>query len=846
MEALPTVLLAALLAGPLRAQEAKINDLEPAQSLIQGVVTAAGPQNQPNPIEGIPLKLTGESKGALPLSTFTDTEGRYQFTHLGAGTYSLEVNVEGFKPFAKTVVLKERETLVENVGLELATVTSKIDVQSQVPAVSLQGEDPAATLSSHKLMALPMAEQKFKQALPLVPGVVQSWDQKLNIKGEVESQGMMLLDSTQMVDPVTGSWAIGIPIDAIQTLNVYKTPYNAQYGGFSGGLSTIETKPPPNHWEYGLNDFIPGIRGRSGHIVGISSETPRAFLGGPILKDKLNFSEAFDYNLRKWPVRGLAWPNNEIKTQGFISFTTFQAILSSQHLLTTTIDVFPTRTQYADISSLVPQTASSNYGQTGVSIGVTDSYQFSSGKVLRTAIRYTRFDSNAYGQGPEDMLITPEGWGGNFFNAWNRTANQFEALPIFQLPPKIWHGSHELKVGADFTYRSYTGDSYSHPIQLLREDGSLAQQTDFQWNGSLDGTEKEVSEFVQDHWSLNDHLDLDLGARLSSQSIGRSAAFAPRAGLAYSLGQDQKTILRAGAGLFYDCVPLLAVSFTENPTRVVSFYDGTGSMVGTSFVLPNTYLGTAPGLGAIPTGNIPNTSPRNFTWNLEVDREVSRSVMLRLRYIQSQTRNLFVVDPLLVEPDAKPVLGLANTGSSYYREFEATVRFRPSQRIDLTVSYVWSLARGDLNTLSDTFVPFEQPIIRHNVYSTLKSDIPNRLVSSGIFQLPWKLTFSPVVDVHTGFPYSNVDVLQNYVGKPNGQRFPTFFSFNIKVYRDFQLPFTLLGRKNHRTFRIEFYSLNVTNHLNPRDVYNNVTSPYFGQFAGFQHRVDGVVINLVN
>ena len=39
-----------------------------------------------------------------------------------------------------------------------------------------------------------------------------------------------------MVDPVTGSLAIGIPIEAIQTLNIYKTPYNAQYGGFSGGF----------------------------------------------------------------------------------------------------------------------------------------------------------------------------------------------------------------------------------------------------------------------------------------------------------------------------------------------------------------------------------------------------------------------------------------------------------------------------------------------------------------------------------------------------------------------------------------------------------------------------------
>ena len=427
------------------------------------------------------------------------------------------------------------------------------------------------------------------------------------------------------------------------------------------------------------------------------------------------------------------------------------------------------------------------------------------------------------------MLITPEGWRGNFFNAWTRNADQFEALPMFQLPPRAWHGSHQLKVGADFTHRSYTGNSHSHPVRLLREDGSLAQRIDFQGGGSLDGTDSEVAQFVQDHWALNDRLALDLGARLSSQSIGRSAAFAPRAGLAYSPGQDQKTIIRAGAGLFYDRVPLLAANFSQNPMRVVSLFDQTGSIVGAPVAFQNAYLVTQPCPGAISTGSDLGTSPRNLTWNLEVDRELSQSVTMRLGYVLSQTRNLFVVNPLLGAAGQGSILDLAGTGASHYREFEATVRLRPSARSELSVSYVRSRARGDLNTVADTFVPFEQPIIRPNVTSYLKSDIPNRLVSWGIFQLPWKLTFSPVVDLHTGFPYSEVDVLENYLGVPNSQRFPTFFSLDIKVYREFQVPFTFLGRMKHRKFRFGFYSLNVTNHFNWGQPVANLLSSTFGR-----------------
>jgi Carboxypeptidase regulatory-like domain len=843
--ALAAVLLAAFFAVPSQAQESKLNGFEPAQSSIQGVVTAIGLEGQSTPLEGIALKLSGDHLEAQSLSTLTDAEGHYEFTQLGAGTYSLQASPEGFIPFAKSVVLKQNEAQTENVALQLATMSFKVDVQAQAPTVSERSADPDATITSRQFLALPLVEQKFKEALPVVPGVVRTLDGKLNIKGEVENQGMLLVDSAQMVDPVTGSLAIAIPTDAIQTLNVFKTPYNAQYGGFSGGLTTIETKPPSNRWNFHVTDFVPGLRGKGGHIAGISSETPQLVFGGPILKDKLNFSEAFDYTLRKRAVRGLAWPDNEIKTQGFNSFTTFQAILSPTHLLTTNVDVFPMRTQFANINTLVPQSASSNYGQKGVSIGVNDSYQFNSGALLSTVFRYTRFESNAYGQGSENMLVTPEEWGGNFFSAWTRTANQFEALPIFQLPPKAWHGSHQLRVGANVTRRSYNGNSHSHPIHLLREDGSLAQRIDFREPGLLDGKDTEVSEFVQDHWSVNDHLALDFGARLSSQSIGRSAAVAPRAGLAYSPGSSQKTIIRAGAGLFYDRVPLLAATFTQNPERVVSFFDQTGSIVGTPVALPNAYVG-APGSGVINTGRDLGMSPRNFTWNLGVERELPRNVMLRLSYVQSQTRRLFVTDPLLDAVGNNSVLGLRNTGSSHYREFEATVRFRPIERSQLSVSYVRSRARGDLNTLSGTFVPFEQPVIRPNFTGSLKSDIPNRLVSSGIFQLPWKLTFSPVVDLHTGFPYSEVDVLQNYVGQPNSRRFPTFFSLDIKVYREFHLPFALIGWKKSRKFRIGFYSINVTNHSNPRDVFNNVTSRNFGEFAGFQHRVNGLVVDVVN
>jgi hypothetical protein len=100
-----------------------------------------------------------------------------------------------------------------------------------------------------------------------------------------------------------------------------------------------------------------------------------------------------------------------------------------------------------------------------------------------------------------------------------------------------------------------------------------------------------------------------------------------------------------------------------------------------------------------------------------------------------------------------------------------------------------------------------------------------------------------LLDWHSGFPFSIYDVLQNYVGPPNSRRFPTFLSFDLRTSKDFKLPFIPLVRKH--LLRASLNIFNVTNHGNYRDVYNTLTSPYFGDYAGFQHRSYDLSLDIV-
>ncbi|MFQ5739687.1 MAG: TonB-dependent receptor domain-containing protein [Acidobacteriota bacterium] len=809
---------------------------------LRGRITADNPRGQPFRLSGAEVVLS-PAPGSNSFSTVSDNDGRYGLVDLPPGSYTLAVSLPGFKTVVAKVEVLPAQTTVEDVRLELEEQHQTIEVFESATRVSQQSAAPPVTLKSPQLISAPVARPKFKEALPLFTGVLRTQDGRVHMKGSVESQSMVVVDSAQTVDPATGSFAIDVPLDAIESLQVHRSPFSAEYGGFLGGLTRIETKAPSDQWRYGLNDFNPSIRGKNGHLTGINKASPRLHFGGPLVPNRLTFSESFRYELVKEPVRGLAWPRDETKTEGINSFTKLQYVLSPAHLLTGSVHVFPQRQQFANLNALLPQSASSDVGQRGFSAAVSDGLALGSGTFINTLFKYTRISSYAHGQGGLDMLVTPSGLDGNYFNTWNRTSNQQQAGLAVQFPKMQRWGEHRFKVGFDLVHRSFDGTSRSRPVLLLREDGSAAGRIDFQQQGArLAAEDTQVAGFVQDHWAYGERFALDLGLRYSGQSLGGRSDFGPRAGLVFSPDGKGETVVRGGIGIFHDRVPLLAGDFTHNPVRVMTLFDPQGSLSGPPVVFRNVCARADSGQPYLARRcSDLGSTPYSLTWRVGLDRRISPSVSLQLGYLASRTHRLFIVDPLR-PPGGDPMLLLSNRGSGRYHEYEATVHFRAGDGSQLSVSYLHSRSRGDLNTVSNVFVPFEQPVIRPNVYANKVSDIPSRVTALGTFKLPWQLTLGGTIDLHSGFPYSTVDVLQDYVGAPNTQRFPTYFSLGLKGYKEFHAHFLPRAPK----MRLGFYSLNFSNRKNPHDVFNNVTSPYFGRFAGFDKRINGIVLDFLH
>jgi hypothetical protein len=331
---------------------------------------------------------------------------------------------------------------------------------------------------------------------------------------------------------------------------------------------------------------------------------------------------------------------------------------------------------------------------------------------------------------------------------------------------------------------------------------------------------------VQDNWQVHPRLTIDLGLRLDHDSLSADAAnVAPRIGFVFAPTRDNRTAIRGGFGVFYDKIPINVAIFNRFPAQTITNYAPDGrTIVGG----PATYIHTASSSLHVPY---------SLGWTLQLDRELRQNLLFRFGYEDRRVSREFFVNPSQSTDVSR--LFLLNSGQQSYREFLTMMRWRVNERSTVFASYVHSKAYGELNDYNRFFGNLPYPLIRPNQYGPLSSDAPNRGLIWSVIGLPHKLDFVPILDVHTGFPFSRLDQDWNFIGQENGAgRFPAFIGMDTK----FQYPVDFTFRGHRIQFRAGLSVYDVINHFNPRDVQEHVSSPYYGTFynsVGRLFRLDG-------
>ncbi len=418
------------------------------------------------------------------------------------------------------------------------------------------------------------------------------------------------------------------------------------------------------------------------------------------------------------------------------------------------------------------------------------------------------------------LFLFPRQNSGDWFNHQDRYGRLYELSETYHAGTLQGAGDHLLLFGYNVRHASYQGTVRDNPVVVLREDGTTSQTIDFTAATPLAASQTDAGFFAQDEWSIVPGFTLNLGARLDHDSSSSEAAeFAPRASFVWAPTRNDRTAVRGGLGLFYEKIPLDILTFPEYPAEIVTQFAPDGTTPISAPVL-FTHSVVAPGGLRVPY---------SLVWQFQVDREIRRGLLFRFGYSDRETHREFFLnpaEPFAASPGAAS-LDLLNSGRQSYRDFEWTVRWQASEHDMLNASFVRSRARGELNIFQAYFGNLPDPILRGNEYGPLPWDAPNRFVGWGAVRLPWKLDLWPVVDIHTGFPYSKVDNNLDYVGpRDQAGRFPTFFSLDFQLTRAFHVKF--MGKE--RGLRVGVKIFNVTNHDNPRDVQQNIFAPDFGGF----------------
>ena len=728
----------------------------------------------------------------------------YRFSGLAPGQYRVEATAPGLTGSNVVTVVPGA---VANVSIELQIALLKESVTvtaSAEPAISAETSEQSA-LGKSAILNAPNKSDRIDDVLPLIPGVVRGPDGLINMKGARSSQGGALINSANVTDPVTGNAAMNLPIDVVESVKVVSNPYDPEYGRLTGAVSRVETATGNfEGFHASVQNLFVRPRRREGDFIGIESWTPRVTLTGPLVKHKIALTQSFEYRFIRTPVESLPQLERDIKFESVDSFTQVDVNLTPRQSLTASFALYPQKVNYLGLNTFAPQPVTPDLHQRGYMGSIQHRDVIGSDSMLVSQFSYKRFDADVTANSAEPYELAVETTRGGFFDRQHRESYRTEWQETFQFGAHGL-GSHQFKIGSNFARSSYDGRVELLPVTIIGNAGLPVERIGFGPASRFAVRQNELAWFLADKWSPFQRLTVDLGLRFDWDSVTGSTHAAPRAGFALLLTKDRKTVLKGGAGLFYDRVPLNIAAFPFLPGRTVTMLGLAGDTVSSA-----TYTNTTP-------GGLRN--PRTVSWNVELDREVTSALLIRGGYQQRNTARDFALDP----ENSLGVLALSNRGGSFYREFQATARYKV-RRVTVNASYVRSKAYGDLNDFNQFFGNNAVAVIEPDERGRLPFDAPNRFLAWGEWKAPFKITLLPVLDVHTGFPWSAINQEREFVGPRDSERYPRFTSFDLQVSRPVSLP---LPHEKLKA-RVGFSVFNLLNHFNPRDIQSDIDSIRYG------------------
>jgi hypothetical protein len=322
--------------------------------------------------------------------------------------------------------------------------------------------------------------------------------------------------------------------------------------------------------------------------------------------------------------------------------------------------------------------------------------------------------------------------------------------------------------------------------------------------------------------------------------------------MAWSPGDDGKTAIRLGAGIYYARIPGLVVAGPRNTDGVIA-----GNVFFANFLCPGPGLGGCPVYpGIVPTAGFTPFNPgiavfeRNFKnprtiqYSASVEREVYKNTSIlfaynlakstRLtRFVNRNDARLYGGTAIFERPDGSGVGEIRSTESSaksLYQGMTFTLNKRFANRWQFQANYLLSFDKSDDDNERDPFTfRYADPRDLSAEYGYSDRDQRHRFNAFATFLAPWEINISPIVQFRSAQPTSVVDrgVFPNLVQRNTIRLENEFFTFDTRVSKAFKF-----GEK----MELEgiFEAFNIFNNRNQRSLPRPLTFNFDGTVtAGF-------------